>query len=95
MTTKTTYTQARAHFAQLCDEVVSQRTTVVITRRNGEEVALIAADELASLIETAHLLRSPKNAQRLLDALAEADARVTPPQTVDQLRQELGLAQKA
>jgi antitoxin YefM len=32
-------------------------------------VALVAADELESLLETAHLLRSPRNAQRLLQAL--------------------------
>ncbi|TAD97046.1 MAG: prevent-host-death protein, partial [Oscillatoriales cyanobacterium] len=49
-------------------------------RSDGENVALIAADELASLIETVYLLRSPKNADRLLSALKQAKARTAKPQ---------------
>lgn len=70
----TTYTQARAQFAKLLDEVAENRETVVIRRRKGEAVAMIAASELSSLIETAHLLRSPRNAGRLLAALERAQA---------------------
>ena len=44
----------------------------LVRRRSGGDVALIAADELRSLLETAHLMRSPRNAQRLLGALARA-----------------------
>jgi antitoxin YefM len=51
---------------------------------------MIAADELESLTETAHLLRSPKNAERLLSALARARAGEGTPQTVGELRDELG-----
>ena len=40
--------------------------------RGGDDLAVIAADELESLLETAHLLRSPKNAERLLTALFRA-----------------------
>ena len=69
---KTTYTNARANLAGLCDEVTRNREIVIIDRRSGENVAMIAADELASLVETAHLMRSPKNAQRLLSALQRA-----------------------
>ncbi|WP_164929718.1 type II toxin-antitoxin system Phd/YefM family antitoxin [Gloeobacter violaceus] len=94
MTLETTYTQARANFAQLCDEVIANRTAVIITRRGGANVALIAADELASLVETAHLLRSPRNAQRLLEALQEADAGSVKPQTVEQLQRELGFGEE-
>jgi antitoxin YefM len=65
-----TYTQARANLKALLDEVSDSREPVIIRRRGGEDVALIAVDELRSLIETAHLLRSPKNAERLLKALA-------------------------
>jgi antitoxin YefM len=46
---------------------------------------------LDSLVETAHLLRSPKNAARLLSALRRALARKGKAQTVEQLREELGL----
>lgn len=91
MTIQTTYTDARARFAELCDRALDDRQVVVIRRRGREPVALLAASELASLQETAHLLRSPKNARRLLNALERAKSREVAPQTVDDLRQELGL----
>lgn len=69
---QTTYTNARANFAELCNEVADNREVVVIRRRKGGDVTIIAADELKSLIETVHLLRSPKNAERLLAALERA-----------------------
>ena len=69
---QTTYTNARANFAGLCDEVTDNREIVVIRRRKGSNVAMIAADELQSLVESAHLMRSPKNAERLLSALERA-----------------------
>jgi len=73
---QTTYTQARANLARLCDRVSSDREIVIIQRRGVKDVALISAEELNSLMETAYLLRSPKNAQRLLKALARAQQRI-------------------
>ena len=61
MATVTTYTKARAALAKLCDEVASTREPVIIRRRGAEDVALVSAEELASLSETAHLLRSPRH----------------------------------
>lgn len=92
MALETTYSHARAHLAELCNRVTSDRDTVIITRRGEPQVALIAADELASLEETAHLLRSPANAQRLLAALERALNRTEQPRSIDDLRQELGLS---
>jgi len=69
---KTTYSNALANFAGLCDEVTDNREIVVIHRRKGGSVAMIAADELESLVESTHLLRSPANAERLLAALYRA-----------------------
>ena len=94
MTTVTTYTQARTALASLCDEVASTREPVIIRRRNAEDVALVSADELASLLETAHLLRSPKNAQRLLTAINRAQSRELSPASVEELRRELGLVEE-
>ncbi len=91
MLTVTTYTQARATLASLCDEVAATREPVIIRRRNTEDVALIAADELASLMETAHLLRSPKNAERLLAALSRAQTQESPSSSVEELCREIGL----
>ena len=56
------------------DQVTDTREPVLIRRRGKEAVALIAADELAGWFETAHLLRSPENARRLLEASERADA---------------------
>ena len=72
MTIQTTYTQARDGFAKLLDLVNHDREVVVIQRRGEEDVAMIAASELESLMETAYLLRSPANAERLLSALGHA-----------------------
>ncbi len=91
MTTETTYTKARAGFAKLCDEVASTREAVIIHRRGADDVALVSAEELSSLAETAHLLRSSKNAERLLAALARAQKRELEPSSVEDLRKELKL----
>ena len=94
MPTETTYTQARENLASLCDRVASDRDVVIIHRRGAEDVALIAADELSSLAETAHLLRSPRNAARLLKALKRARGRTVSPEPVAKLRREFGLDRK-
>ncbi len=91
MTIQTTYTQARASLAKLMDEVTQNRQVVIIHRRGEEDVALVSADELESLLETAHLLRSPANAERLLTALGRALRQETPSITLEQLRGEVGI----
>ena len=91
MTIQTSYTNARARLAALCDEVTANNEVVIIQRRGAADVALISAAELRSLQETAHLLRSPKNAERLLAALARAQERSGTAQTVAELRHEVGL----
>ena len=65
----TTYSAARERLASLIEDVISTREVALITRRGYEPVAIIPAEELVGLLETAHLLRSPKNARRLLEAL--------------------------
>ena len=88
------YSRTRGQLAKLLDEVAENRETVVIRRRKGEAVAMIAASELSALTETAYLLRSPRNAERLLSALVRARAGGGKPMTVEQLRGELGLSRK-
>lgn len=91
MATETTYTQARANLKALMDEASDSREPVIIRRRGGDDVAIIAVDELRSLIETAHLLRSPKNAERLLKALSRAQNGKGRPQSITKLRRDVGL----
>ena len=94
MPTVTSYSNARATLATLCDEVSSTREPVIIRRRNAADVALVSAEELESLLETAHLMRSPKNAERLLKALARAGSQDIRPSSIDRLRAELGLGEE-
>jgi antitoxin YefM len=94
MATETSYTRARQSLAALCAQVASTREPVIIHRRGAADVALIAADELRSLEETAHLLRSPRNAARLLKALDRARRGKGRARSVPSLRRELELAAK-
>lgn len=86
-----TYSEARARFAALWDRVVADRDVVVVRRRGKEDLAMLPAAELASLMETAHLLRSPRNAERLLAALARAREGTEPVASTQALREEMGL----
>lgn len=67
--TTISYTEARDRLASVWDETVSTREPVLIDRRGHESVVLVPASEWQGLLETAHLLRSPANARRLLAAL--------------------------
>jgi antitoxin YefM len=91
MVTQTTYSNARESFRALWDEVISTREPVIITRRGAEDVALISADELSSYMETVHLLRSPENVRRLLDALKRAYEDNVQPSSLEELKRELGV----
>ena len=89
MSIQATYTQARANLATLWDEVTLNREVVIINRRGAEPVALIAAGKLEGLMGTAHLLRSPKNAERLSRALERAQQGEGKVQTIEELKGEL------
>lgn len=91
MANRTTYTQARANLAGICDAVADTREAYIIERRNGENVALISEAEFNSLLETAHLLRSPSNARRLASALTRALKGKPAPSSLEELRRSLGL----
>ena len=94
-----TYSQVRANLAEILDSlpetlrerVIENREIVTITRRNGPDVALMAADELSSLLESVYLLRSPANAKRLFSAMEWANSAAAIPQSIAELKQELAL----
>ncbi len=91
MPSETTYTSLRARLASVLNQVAENQEVVVVRRRGGKDVALLPAEELAGLTETAHLLHSPKNARRLLKALRRAVRGKGKPESVNELRQEAGL----
>jgi len=89
MAAETTYTSLRQNLASILDRVVDQQETVIVRRKGSRDVALVPAGELAGLIETAHLLRSPRNARRLLTALRRAERGKAKPVSLAELRREM------
>ena len=71
----TSYSDLRKNLAATLDSVTADHEPVLITRERGKPAAvLISLEDFASYEETAYLLRSPKNAERLSKAIAELDA---------------------
>lgn len=68
------YTESRAHYAEVLDSVVDDREEIVITRAGHEPVVIVSLEDYEALKETAYLMRSPANARRLLDAMARLEA---------------------
>ena len=91
MPTETTYTSLRENLSSVLDRVADDQEVVIVRRKNARDVALIPAAELAGLMETAHLLRSPENARRLMKALRRARAGKGKPSSIEELRRSIGL----
>ena len=70
----TTTTELRANLARMMDQVIDDHTPLLITRAGNSNAVLVSEEDWSSMEETLHLLRSPKNAERLLRSIAEADA---------------------
>jgi antitoxin YefM len=68
-----TYTEARETLAETIRRVCRDHTPVIITRKREDSVVMIAQEDYDALTETAYLLRSPRNARRILDAMRELD----------------------
>ena len=68
-----TYSDARKNLKSVMDKVVDHCSEVVVTRRNGEAVVMVSLSEWNSIVETEHLMASPKNARRLRESIAELD----------------------
>jgi antitoxin YefM len=68
-----TYTHARSNLAQMMEKVCDDHVPVTITRKNQRSVVMISLEDYQALEETAYLLRSPKNARRLLASITELE----------------------
>lgn len=85
------YTEARDRLAGVWDESVANREPVTIDRRGHESMVLVPMGEWSGLVETAHLLRSPANARRLLAALNRLDNGEGQPFSTESLAAQVGL----
>ncbi|WP_353060526.1 type II toxin-antitoxin system Phd/YefM family antitoxin [Arcanobacterium hippocoleae] len=63
------YSESRANYAQMLNDVVNNREEMIITRAGHEPVVIVSLADYESLRETAYLLRSPANARRLLESI--------------------------
>ena len=69
-----TYSEARSRLAETMEKVCDDHAPIIITRKNSRSVVMISLDDFEALEETAYLLRSPKNARRLLESIAELES---------------------
>lgn len=69
-----TYTEARANLANTITRVCDDHDPVIITKKSDKSVVMISLEDYESMEETAYLLRSPKNAQRLLESIRELES---------------------
>ncbi len=68
-----TYTAARAKLADTMDRVCNDHEPIIITRGGEQSVVMMSLEDFKSLEETAYLLRAPKNARRLIEAIASLE----------------------
>ncbi len=68
------YTAARQNLAKTMDKVCLDHEPIIITRNNEQSVVMMSLDDFKALEETAYLLRSPKNARRLLESIAQLES---------------------
>lgn len=68
------YTNARSNLAKTMEKVCADHDPVIITRRNESSVVMMSLEDFQALEETAYLLKSPKNARRLLESIAQLES---------------------
>ena len=68
------YSRLRSNLASEMDRVCADHAPIIVTRKASASVVMISLEDYEALEETAYLLRSPKNARRLLESIAELEA---------------------
>ena len=68
-----TYTAARQNLAKTMEEVCNDHAPVIVTRKKSDSVVIMSFEDYAALEETAYLLRSPKNARRLIESVVQLE----------------------
>ena len=68
-----TYSTARAKLADTMNRVCADHEAIIITRNGQQAVVMMSLDDFKAMEETSYLLRSPKNARRLLESIASLE----------------------
>jgi antitoxin YefM len=69
-----TYTAARQNLAKTMDKVCDDHSPIIVTRKSSSSVVIMSIEDYQALEETAYLLRSPKNAKRLIESIAQLES---------------------
>ena len=65
------YTKARAKLSSVMDQVSQNHDSIIITRKDNKPVVMISLEDFNAMEETAYLMRSPKNAMRIEEAVSD------------------------
>lgn len=68
------YSAFRTNLASILDKVNDDHKPIMITRQNGKPAVVISLEDFHAYEETAYLMASPKNWQRLNESIAEIEA---------------------
>ena len=68
------YSAARANLAKTMDKVCADHAPIIITRKSESPVVMLSLEDFQAMEETAYLLRSPANARRLLESIADLES---------------------
>jgi len=71
------YSAFRSNLARTLDMVNDDHKPIIITRQKGKPAVVISLEDFQSYEETAYLMASPKNAERLNQAINEINAAKT------------------
>lgn len=65
------FTDARNNLKRVIDDAVADADVTVIARRDAPDAVVMSLDLFNSIMETAHLLKSPANAQHLATSIEQ------------------------
>ena len=68
------YSQLRNNLSSTLDKVNEDHAPVIVTRQNGKSAVLVSLEDFQSFEETAYLMASPANAERLNEAIAQIES---------------------
>ena len=68
------YTKVRNQLSDVMNQVCQNHDPVIITRQKHPSVVVMSLEDYNAITETAYLLQSPKNAERLNQAVKDFSA---------------------
>lgn len=73
---KVSYSYTRAHLSTILDKIVNNSEVYCIKRKKDREIIMMDKSDYDSMLETAYLFKSPKNAKMLLKGLEESNSNI-------------------